>query len=511
MKKQSNILKRLFSLLIFLLFLLFTGCSININLDPSIDDPNPSMDDPTEVEDLGETEFTLYSINDFHGCIFENGDQAGISKIGEYLIDAKENDPDHTLIISAGDMFQGTAVSSMTRGKAVVEVMNYIGFDAMTIGNHEWDWGIDEVLKYQDKDYTNGEANFPFLIANITDSSGKLPSWAVPYTIIEKGGYKFGVIGIIGSDQKKDILASYTEGFTFTDELTAIKKYTKVLREEKGADFVILSCHCDTTSFNTALASLTGSYKVDVILNGHTHQSYYGIIENSTRNCGVPYVQSGSYGKYVGKITLRVNNASKEIIFSDSVSLQAKFNCKVENSQINAIIDGFSQEIAVASEEVGVSALTLYQSEGGAYCANVLRFFDDGDLGVCNSGGIRGNAFPINSGDTITYGDVFEMMPFENKVVLVSIKGIDLLKIIEYSGLFFSDNVDTKKKTINGEAIDSNRYYRVATIDYLFEKTSYPFKTGRDIVISSTLFRDAIFNAMKENVKKNGKFYWNRW
>ncbi len=84
---------------------------------------------------------------------------AGIYKIGDFLIKEKQNSPETTLIISAGDMFQGTAVSSMTRGrKPVVDAMNIIGFDAMTLGNHEFDWGIDVVLKYQDGKEENGEA-----------------------------------------------------------------------------------------------------------------------------------------------------------------------------------------------------------------------------------------------------------------------------------------------------------------------------------------------------------------
>lgn len=510
MKRQINPIKRLFLLVLVFLLLLVTGCSFDFSFTPS--EENEPQNDPTHSSDLGETEFTIFTINDFHGCIFENGDQTGISKIGEFLISEKEKAQDTTLILSAGDMFQGTAVSSLTRGRAVVEVMNYIGFDAMSIGNHEWDWGIDEVLKYQDGDLANGEANFPFLVANVTDvKTNKLASWAKPYTIIEKSGYKFGIIGIIGHDQKNDILASYTEDYLFTDELTAIKEYTKILRQDEKVDFVIVSSHSDTSSINSALASLTGSYKVDVILNGHTHQAYYGILENIKRNVGIPYVQSGSYGRYIGKVTLRVNNNTREIIFSDSINLATKYNCKVENSAINAMIASYSKEIAIASSEAGISALTMYQSEGGRYCANVLRHFSDAELGICNSGGIRGNAFPINKGDVITYGDVFEMSPFENKIVLTTISGSDLLRLLDYSGLFISDNVDVNLRTVNGVAIESNGSYRVATIDYLYEKTNYPFKSGKDIVHSDTIFRDEIFESMKENVSKHGQFYWDIW
>ena len=494
-------------LLAFLVLGLF-GC--DIKFIEKEDDKN-NTDDGTKT-DKKIDDIYIYAVNDFHGIVYEDGDSVGLSKLFGYIKTKKDEHPDNTIILSSGDMFQGTAVSSLTRGRAVVEVMNYIGFDAMSIGNHEWDWGIDEVLKYQDGDLANGEANFPFLVANVTDvKTNKLASWAKPYTVIEKSGYKFGIIGIIGHDQKNDILASYTEDYLFTDELTAIKEYTKILRQDEKVDFVIVSSHSDTSSINSALASLTGSYKVDVILNGHTHQAYYGILENIKRNVGIPYVQSGSYGRYIGKVTLRVNNNTREIIFSDSINLATKYNCKVENRAINAMIASYSKEIAIASSEAGISALTMYQSEGGRYCANVLRHFSDAELGICNSGGIRGNAFPINKGDVITYGDVFEMSPFENKIVLTTISGSDLLRLLDYSGLFISDNVDVNLRTINGVAIESNGSYRVATIDYLYEKTNYPFKSGKDIVHSDTIFRDEIFESMKENVSKHGQFYWDIW
>src|SRR5690554_2041853 len=104
-----------------------------------------------------ENVINIYTLNDFHGAIFENksAGEIGLSKIGNFLKTVKEKQPNNTVILSAGDMFQGAAVSAMTRGKVVVDIMNYIGFDAMALGNHEFDWGINDIIRYHDGDEEN--------------------------------------------------------------------------------------------------------------------------------------------------------------------------------------------------------------------------------------------------------------------------------------------------------------------------------------------------------------------
>ena len=496
MKKLICNFKKLFSVLLILVLTLTFGCA------------SPFGDDPTEPVAEGETVFTIYAMNDFHGCLFEDGDQAGFAKIGGYILDEKEKNPDTTIVLSAGDMFQGTAVSSLSRGRSVLDCMNYVGFDAMTIGNHEFDWGIEEVLKYTDGDTSNGEASFPIIVANVNEkSTKKLASWATPYAVFEKAGYKFGVIGIIGHDQTGDILRTYVEDYEFTDEFNAIRKYTKVLREKEGCDFVIVSAHCDTEEINKVLVSQIGEYKVDAILNGHTHKAYYSVINNTNRTAGVPLVQSGSYGKDLAKITLTVDNATREIVASSSINLKTSSVCRIENQEIKAIINSYTKEIKIASEEIGLSGEYIDQRSGGYYCANVLRNYDDAEIGICNSGGIRGNAFPIEKGTMLTYGKFFEISPFENKICLVSITGKALLGLLDYEGLFFSTNVDTNRRTVNGVPIDEGGTYRVATIDYLFVKTNYPFLYGANPVTTDVIFRDEIFRRAKENIEENGMFY----
>lgn len=487
MIKTKNYIKKIFLLALILFHVVIVGgCDFN--------------------ETLEGITLTIYTMNDFHGCLEEDGDMAGIYKIGDYLIKEKEASPETTLIISAGDMFQGTAVSSMTRGKAVVEVMNYIGFDAMTLGNHEFDWGIDEVLKYQDGNLDNGEADFPFLAANIINKNTN-ELITNPYTIIEKSGYKIGIIGIIGSDQTNDILASYVKDYEFSDELTAIKKYTKELREEKKCDVVILSAHLDTDNINKELSKLHDEYKIDAIINGHTHYEYYGELNYGERISPLPYVQSGSYGKYIGKIVLKLNGKTRSVEDGFASNLKASKVCKTENTQIKNIINSYSKELTAAKEELGISGATINKDQGAKWAANVIASFEDAEVGLINSGGIRKNGFPIEANSTITYGDIFEIMPFENMIKVVSIKGRDLKMIAGFLVVSDSLKITGDNVFINDNLVEDEEYYRVATIDFLYEKDNYPFKKGIDPVDTNVLFRDALASAVRDYMKSHDKFY----
>ena len=138
----------------------------------------------------------IYAVNDTHGRIEEDSSSniMGLAKIREYIYNYdKDYNPDYSIFVSAGDMFQGTGVSNLTQGQAMSEIMNSFPFDAMAIGNHEFDWGLKTVLE-KNKDI----ANYKFLSCNIFDrETNDLVSGLVPSTIVQKGGYKVGIVGSI--------------------------------------------------------------------------------------------------------------------------------------------------------------------------------------------------------------------------------------------------------------------------------------------------------------------------
>jgi len=448
----------------------------------------------------------IFTLNDFHGAIFQDGDEAGISRIGAYLMAEKAANPDSTVIVSAGDMFQGTAVSSMTRGSVVVRAMNAIGFDAMTIGNHEFDWGISGITRFNDGNLANDEADFPLLGANIEDSlTSQLASWSEPYTVIERGELRIGIIGLIGEDEKSDILASIVADYEFTSQMTAIRTYAPILRTTEDCDIVIVSSHDDTSNINAQIADLTGDYQVDAVVNGHTHR-YYAGEQSGIRDVPLPYVQSGNNGNNIGKISLQIDPETKTVIDVSAENISTYSNCTVESTEINDIVNEYATEIAIASEVLGTAGETIEKDATVIWAAETIRQRADTQVGIVNYGGIRGSAFPIYQNATVTFANIFKIMPFENTVITMSLTGAQLIELMGIYSLYFSRNVDPDLLTIDGLPIVSGNLYTVSTMDFVFEGYPSIFGNAQSVVYTNDLFRDYLVAEVRESVDTSGSW-----
>lgn len=456
-----------------------------------------------------ENVINIYTLNDFHGALLAEGDMPGLSRIGKYLLDEKTNKPEQTVILSAGDMFQGTYASTQTRGRIALEGMNIIGFDAMTLGNHEFDWGTVPLIHYQDANSENGEAAFPFLGANIVrKDNGELESWIKPYTVIKRQGLNIGIIGIIGSNLTDSILASMIRDYEFTDEMEAIRHYARILRTEKDCDIVIVSAHADTSSIDVQIAALEDEYYIDAVLNGHTHH-YYAKEIRANRSVVLPVVQSGDNGLYIGRISLEIDPRSKKVLDAAAENIPASAY-QTESTAINNLFTEYREIIQEAKTVLGPAANTIYQAQAALWVANVLRDYGDADLGIINSGGIRYDAFPIMKGASVTYDNIFRMLPFDNNIVLVRIPGSALKSLDSMNhSLVFSTNYLTSPLRIDGNEIRDEEYYTVATVDYVFEKDYYPFINGEDIDYTGVILRDILIEKVGESVAASGKWYLN--
>jgi len=169
----------------------------------------------------------ILTVNDFHGALLENGKNPGAAKIAAYLKDMKAQNPNGTLILSAGDMFQGSADSNLLYGKTVVEVMNEIGFDAMTLGNHEFDWGVP-ILKQR-----IAQSHFPYLSANIIEkATGNLAPFVKPYALFERSGIKIAVIGMATPQTAYKTSGKTISPYEFEDPTTAVNALLPKIKQE---------------------------------------------------------------------------------------------------------------------------------------------------------------------------------------------------------------------------------------------------------------------------------------
>ena len=186
-------MKKLNLILLLMLSFIVVGCKKD-------DKPN----DETTIEKL-----KVFVINDLHGALEEENGEYGAARLSWLVEKERQVEGQEVLLLCAGDTFQGSAVSNYSYGLNTLKVMNHMKFDAMTIGNHEFDWDLSTVLNYVDGNESNGEAEFPFLACNIIDkTTNTIPQYVKEYEVVDYGQFQVGIIGYIGSTLESDISAS---------------------------------------------------------------------------------------------------------------------------------------------------------------------------------------------------------------------------------------------------------------------------------------------------------------
>lgn len=396
--------------------------------------------------------YHFYCVNDFHGAVVEqmNGSyyEVGISKYFGELRKLKEEDPDHTILLSAGDMFQGSLESNSNYGMLVTEAMNEAGFEAMTIGNHEFDYGPKRLLDIIDK------AEFPVLGGNIMkyDNGPTNEIWNPSIktsTIIQKGNAKIGVVGMIGEGQTTSISSQHVQDITFVAHEQLAKTEATRLRNEEGCDIVILVVH---DNFGNSSYAANRMY-FDGVFNGHTHRRevYY-------RN-NVPCVQSVCDGEAYSYFDITISNNSTSCTSYGVEYAEEDF---YDDEYIASIRDKYILDedfVAKASSYAGKVNGTLGAKEGVSnLCCKAIyeEYIDDYPNLACTM--MNGQRAQL-SGD-ITYRDIVKATPFTNHIVFASVKGADILAEAEYNLSYTGDEEKYRY-------LDPDAYYDVGVIDYV--------------------------------------------
>lgn len=451
----------------------------------------------------------VISVNDVHGALEESGDNYGMAGLSWYVNQERAKEGQAVLVLGAGDMFQGTAISNYTYGENVIEVMNKIDFDAMTIGNHEFDWGLDTILEYVDGNKENGEANFPFLACNlIQKDTNKLPENVEAYTVIDYGQFQIGVIGYIGPGIESDISASYVENYYFDSPVEYISQFSEELRNDKGCEMVIVMGHDDNSSISRSISELSGDHAVDMLICGHTHATYTRTLTNGNGD-KIPVVQSGSAGDSLTDTEFSFDKNSNT--FGEGLATTVDLGgLEIETDpEVDDMIKDMAKEIEpIMGEVLGVAGQYVNKTYVGAWSANAILNQIECDVAAINTGGIRAYAFPIAEGSDITVKKMYEIMPFDNFIKTCKLTGKQLRVVLGINDLFLSYNVthDGVDFIINGERIDDAKIYTFACVDYLFDRDEEIYEEGTDIIYTGILMRDIMINELKKETA-NG----NRW
>ena len=426
-----------------------------------------------EEPNISSDTLEIYAINDFHGALLRDDSNGfmGFSSIANYL---KNNEPENQHVaIASGDIFQGELLSNYYYGEPIIEVMNHLGFDAFTLGNHEFDWGIEEVTKYFDPSYEGLKANFDLLGANVIDKqTNEIIDFVKPYTIVHKNDLKIGIIGVMGDGLETSISGDKVQNYQFTDAFTAIKKYSRILRADENVDVIIVSVHGANSSLNQRVASLSGLEYVDAMFNAHTHAKYERFYSDANRKVELPVIQSESKGTYLGNITLRFDEHKKVKSYTaKNMNHQTENLLKTEDQEVLSIINkyyknleqqGFYDMILPSEKYFDKASISIYLSY-------LMQNYTAADLAIHNLGGTRET---IAKNEKMSLAKIYQIMPFDNEVIVFNLYGSELKKNISRNEKYIAYHSPSALHTFLDDQI-----YRIATNRYVFESTNnYTFK-----------------------------------
>ena len=412
----------------------------------------------------------FYAINDLHGQLFDSEDQPGVDELTGYLAESRAKD-DYSVVLSSGDMWQGSSESNLTRGEMMTEWMNHIGVTSMTLGNHEFDW--DEQYLYSNL----AVADFPFLAINIYDvDTDKRVDYAQPSTIVECGDAKIGIIGAVG-DCYSSISPDKVEGVKFKvgSELTALVKAESERLRNEGCDYIVYSIHDGLAKsgnglvMNNDLAAiydivLSNGY-VDLVFEAHSHYNY--VLRDTS---GVYHVQSGGYNSAIAHVEIELNYVTDTSRVSTAETVKSYIYGKSEpDGIVDKLKEKYKDTIAAGDELLGiadgyVSGDRLQQIVADTYIKfGVERWGDDYDIVL--GGGYIGIRSPkhLESG-SVYYRDIYSLFPFDNNMCLCSVSGRKLLdKFINTNNSTYYISYSDYGK---GLKIDPNETYYIIVDTY---------------------------------------------
>lgn len=394
-------------------------------------------------------EHTILHTNDIHGRFVEDdGRVIGMAKV-KGLKD--KYNPD--LMVDSGDAFQGLPVSNNSKGEEMAKAMNGVGYDAMTVGNHEFDFGYDQLLKLQK------QLNFPIVSSNIYKNGKRVFD---PSTTVTKNNVRYGIVGVTTPETKTKTSPTAVEGVEFKDPLTSVKQAMNEIKNNVDV-FVILShLGVDKSTQKTwrgdyLIDQLTkdGSFKQPIfVLDGHSHTvidkgEHYG-----TNNV---LAQTGTALANVGRVDFTFQNQKASDINASLINVADAKDITPDpqiDAQTKKANDDFLKETSTVVIPNNTVTLNGERAQARTQETNLGNLITDAmeayasknfshqpDFAITNGGGIRAS---IEKGE-VTENDIITVLPFGNLISQIQVKGSDVEKAFEHSLSADTETQDGKK------------------------------------------------------------------
>jgi 5'-nucleotidase len=438
------------------------------------------------------------SVNDFHGQLDRvnkvNGKSVGSASYLAAHLRKREQQNKHTFLVHAGDAVGASApISSLLQDEPTIDILNTLQFDVGTLGNHEFDEGVEEMMRLIDggvhptTGYFAG-ANFPYTVANVVDKKTKKPILP-PYIIEKVEGIPIAFIGVVTHTTPMSVMPNGIQDVIFTDEAEAINREVANLKQQGVKAILVLAHEGGTQNGKTGeitgpIADITQKLdeEVDVVFSGHSHTYLNGTIDHKL------VVQASCYGAAFASVEVVLDRNTKDVIHKQAEIVNTFHDDITPDAQIQKIVDRAAEKVApITSEEIAQAKKAITRRENkagesalGNLIADSQRWAMKTDFAFMNPGGIRAD-LPAGK---VTWGDLYTIQPFQNDLMKMELTGEQIgrllqqqfqnpskRQILKVAGLTFSWSNDRviEIKQSDGTPLVPTQTYTVAVNRFLAE------------------------------------------
>lgn len=472
---------------------------------------------------------TIFSVNDFHGKLDHNdtynslypGITILLNEVNQLKKAYSEKD---TIIVAGGDNYVGSVLSFATRGAPVSDMYKAMGVVASAVGNHELDWGQGNFEVWQKS------GGFSYVACNIFDkNTNKIVSWAKPFVMIERDGVKIAFIGLTTIETETIVSKKKISNLEFRDPAASAQPWIDYLKDGKDPqgkpDVIILLTHIPTwqedkdgvitgDEIHKLYENING---VDAIFTGHSHKFVCGEIGE------IPVIQAECFGECMGILKIDIDDKTNKIVKIVPKVLRLIYNPEISSEEADKILAKYSTVLRNYDKVIGyapedLSKTPRHLNSIGIFMARTMAQETNSQIGLTNAFGIRCEIFK----GPISLEVIYNLMPFDDNVISFEIKGEGLKKVIEHGivtgtetplygfGQFWGLKVkfDSSKpygsrvismSLLNGELIEMDKYYKMATSDFVYNGgDGFDFTGTKNEVSAKESFRNMIIGTIEK-------------
>jgi len=444
----------------------------------------------------------------------------GISHLASLIDDVRASE-DISFLVDAGDIYTG-ALSKKTKGKLPFDLYNAMGYDALNIGNHEFEYNWEPLVEIIPR------ANFPVLNANIfIEKTGELI--AQPYAVLEKSGVKIGLIGVMGIDAFYNTMAPFHRtGLSIKDPTETAQYWADKIRD--SVDMIVVLTHQNKTApmqtNKESDPSVQRGFDEDYAMAGKlrgVHAIYGGHSDNGLMQ-PVVHPETGTIigltfgqGMHLGYTKFMINTNTNDVTFIDGYLIPVdskKYKAKEETSKLIAEYRKQYPELSEVIASMKEASMRLYNNEStiGNLLTDIMRKAANSDIAFLNSGAIRAD---LNAG-RVTLEQLINVYPFPDTLSIVELTGAEIRKLIEYSltlpygigqisglKIEFDSSKPAMQRLIEAYvgdlALIDSKTYTIATSKYLAKGgDGYSIFTEGNLIDDSQSMPEALYKGFKE-------------